>query len=268
MATASHVKVKNTTGKTATDLHITFRGTGGKLQIDPSSVKPKDGRNAPKVPSNGDDWPERNEGAIEWDHTEIGKDEEVEFDVAVDFGEIQFASGYWTGGADHKENIGPVKKEDVEITPKGKTDADTGIGEALKNRRTQRQLVLDELVVRRLIIREIIIEKITMIPVEEVGVDLFAHPQIIVPDGMVICEASDDCVRPVLTTLPGNPDTIKCGPAVRCRAGGCRCHLFRKKKEPGIAPKDRKEDWKWLADENTPKNPDSDSYDYGCLCLK
>jgi hypothetical protein len=118
MATASHVNIKNKTGKAATDLHITLRGSGGKLQVDPGSVKPKDGGRPPRVPSNEDDWPARNEVVIEWDRAKVEKDDDAEFDVATEWGELQFDSGYWTGGADHKENIGEIKKEHVQITPK------------------------------------------------------------------------------------------------------------------------------------------------------
>ncbi|MBI2938338.1 MAG: hypothetical protein HYY22_09035 [Thaumarchaeota archaeon] len=118
MASASHVKVKNTTGKKASDLHITFGFTGGSLKIDPSSISPPDGNNPPKVPSN--DKNSTNEGVIEWSSPVVQPGDTVEFDATTEFGPLQFISGYWTGpnGKRQRDNIGPVDKDSIEVTSK------------------------------------------------------------------------------------------------------------------------------------------------------
>lgn len=115
MPAAFHVKVKNTTGKDAADLHITFRGSGGSLDIDPASVRPRDGKNPPKIPSNGKPG---NEGVIEWSTPAVAAGATVDFDVATDFGPLEFESGYWTGLTEKgaREKIGKVNPEDIQIT--------------------------------------------------------------------------------------------------------------------------------------------------------
>ena len=118
MPSASHIKVKNTTGQPASDLHITFTGSNGNVQIDPASVRPKDGRKSPAVPSN--DVDRTNEGVIEWSTPVVDPGDTVEFDAATEFGPLGFGSGYWTGptkkGA--REKLGPVDPKDIEIQQK------------------------------------------------------------------------------------------------------------------------------------------------------
>jgi flagellin-like hook-associated protein FlgL len=118
MPSAAHIKVKNATGKRAADLHITFTGTGGSLQVDPASVRPRDGDQPPRIPSN--DKNSTNEAVIEWSTPVVPEDGEVEFDAATLFGPLGFASGYWTGLTEsgQREKIGDIRRQDITVTQK------------------------------------------------------------------------------------------------------------------------------------------------------
>lgn len=95
------VSVCNTTGLFASDLHITFTGTGGNVTVPPATVKagfcP-----VPVVPSNG---AVTNTVVIDWGGPCVPPGAWVTFVVRTTNGPLGFASGFWTLGG---VNIGPV----------------------------------------------------------------------------------------------------------------------------------------------------------------
>jgi hypothetical protein len=99
----------NHTGQTATDLHITFRGTGGNVTINPITIvnPAKCDQGIPSSSGNAVDIIWQPQGCVENNST-------VSFTVTTNGpGPLEFGEGYWTGpGA---VAIGAVRPGDVEV---------------------------------------------------------------------------------------------------------------------------------------------------------
>lgn len=95
------VQVKNTTGVFASDLHVTFTGTGGHVFVSPVSViAPM--CPVPAVPSNGQ---VTNTVVIDWGVPCVAPGATVWFWVFTNNGPLAFSSGFWTLNG---VNIGPA----------------------------------------------------------------------------------------------------------------------------------------------------------------
>ena len=101
------VSVVNTTGQNAADLHITFAGSGGSVNVDPATVMirplPDPPCDPPAVPSNGQ---VTSTVVLEFDRECVGAPATVEFTVTTDAGPLEQVGGFWTD--DTGANIGPV----------------------------------------------------------------------------------------------------------------------------------------------------------------
>src|SRR5262245_9197526 len=95
------VCVQNTTGVAASDLHVTFTGTGGNIYVDPLSVVAV-GCPTPAVPSNGT---VTNTAVIDWGASCVGVGATVTFVAYTTNGPLAVSSGFWTAGG---TNIGPI----------------------------------------------------------------------------------------------------------------------------------------------------------------
>lgn len=95
--------VTNNTGQSASDLHMTFTGTGGTLYTVVVS-QPSIGTATASIPSNGT---VTNTATIVWPGNFIQNGQSVTVYVASDFGAPQFNSGYWTRNNVPSGNINP-----------------------------------------------------------------------------------------------------------------------------------------------------------------
>jgi hypothetical protein len=93
MPSVARLIVTNRSGLPASDLHVSFTGSGGDLGVDPGSVK-ADGCPQPRIPSN--EKAATNEVDIEWPTPCVAPDGTVRFQAASSHGPLKFASGYWT----------------------------------------------------------------------------------------------------------------------------------------------------------------------------
>lgn len=109
---AKVVCVKNTTGVWASDLHVTFSGTGGNVTVPPGSVIAF-GCPVPAVPSNGQIT---NTATIDWGVPCVPPGATVCFLAVTTGPALDFAGGNWTGPGG--VNIGNAMPHAVkEITP-------------------------------------------------------------------------------------------------------------------------------------------------------
>lgn len=97
------VTVQNTTGLIASDLHVTFTGTGGNITVPPATVAAP-GCPPPAVPSNG---AVTNTAVIDWGVPCIMPGAVVTFLATTTNGPLAMDSGFWTLGG---VNIGPIRK--------------------------------------------------------------------------------------------------------------------------------------------------------------
>lgn len=95
--------VTNNTGQSASDLHMTFTGTGGTLYTVMIS-EPVTGTATASIPSNGT---VTNTATIVWPGNFIQNGQSVTVYVASDFGAPVFNSGYWTRNNVPSGNINP-----------------------------------------------------------------------------------------------------------------------------------------------------------------
>ncbi len=113
-ADAVLVKVTNTTGTTARDLHVTFTGTGGNIKVDPASVFAP-GCPVPAVPSNPPVV--TSTAVLDWGVLCVPPGGSVEFVATTTAGPLAVSSAVWTGvgGA----VIGPAFPIIVPVPPGG-----------------------------------------------------------------------------------------------------------------------------------------------------
>ena len=106
------------------------------------------------------------------------------------------------------------------------------------------------------------------------GDELLAHPQIIIPDDKVLCDDCNDCDKTPGWKVAPTADSnwfIECKSAPKCKAGGCTCALFQKKKEPGVKEDDWKEDWTYVVEQDKEyqtTGKEAVKFDWRCICLK
>jgi hypothetical protein len=107
----------NNTGKAASDLHITFTGTGGAVFVNPNGVVvAPGGAPPPAVPSNGI---VTNEVVLDWGADWIAPCATVTFAVLTPFGPLKFVSGFWTSKVNGvpDSDIGPLEPGDIDVSP-------------------------------------------------------------------------------------------------------------------------------------------------------
>jgi hypothetical protein len=118
MASEFLVNVVNNTGRAASDLHITFTGSGGNVVVDPNGVVVVPGGcPAPTVPSNPPAV--TNEVVLDWGADWIAPCANVWFSVKTAFGPLAFNVGYWTSTVDGvpDSNIGGIDPSDINVSP-------------------------------------------------------------------------------------------------------------------------------------------------------
>ncbi len=96
--------ITNATGQAASDLHVTFTGTGGSLE---TAVITAPGCGQPKIPSNGK---VTNTAEIIWPSPCVPAGGSVTIRVCSMNGPLAFAGGHWTN---NNNNIGNVNLPDV-----------------------------------------------------------------------------------------------------------------------------------------------------------
>lgn len=104
------ITVVNTTGVPASDLHVTFSGTGGNVFVSPPGVYAF-GCPVPLVPSNG---MVTNTVVIDWGVPCVMPGQAVAFKVRTNNGPLTFIHGFWTFGGN---NIGRVSNAGIRQRP-------------------------------------------------------------------------------------------------------------------------------------------------------
>lgn len=116
--------IANGTGVAASDLHVTFRNTGGSLTA-AVLVNPP-GCPAPAIPSNGT---VTNTMVVDWGVACVAPGAAVTVRVSTGNGPLRLADGFWTApGRQGRPGIGPVDPErdveELEEEPRRKDDGD------------------------------------------------------------------------------------------------------------------------------------------------
>lgn len=117
MAARYLVNVVNNTGNPASDLHVTFTGSGGNLFVNPGGVIVAPGPcPVPAVPSNL--LKSTNEVVIDWGTSCVAPCATAWFTTLTAFGPLGFESGFWTSMVNGvpDTNIGPVEPGDINIS--------------------------------------------------------------------------------------------------------------------------------------------------------
>lgn len=143
MATKWLISVVNNSGRLASDLHVTFTGTGNSVKVEPRSVLvPGAGCPAPAVPSNPP--VATNEVVIDWGWDCVPNCATVWFAVETPFGPLGFASGHWTGHVGGQvQDIAPVGAGDITVSQLAAADpAQAAQGQVAQAPVTQAQVAI------------------------------------------------------------------------------------------------------------------------------
>ncbi len=101
--------ITNNTGNAASDLHVTFTGTGGSLGVTVTANPP--GCPVPTTPSNGT---VTNTAVVDWGVNCVQNGQSVTIKVTTDNGPLEFDSGFWTGvGNQEFPGVGEVGADDI-----------------------------------------------------------------------------------------------------------------------------------------------------------